>query len=408
MKAESYKLIFEGRLKAGENPAAVRRRLADILRQPPETVDRLFSRAPSVIKRNLSSFDANMYKQAIEKSGALCRIEPETPAPAPPAPPPPDLSRKPVRPDDLQCPKCGFRQPSNLHECVKCGVIFDKLKNDAPDAGPEIIHAQDAEAYADEDVEYELYVQQVEKKGVISLGVGLAAAILIFFFPFWKYVFSAFITLVHEFGHAVFGWMFGYPTIPAFDFVYGGGVAIHFDRSVKLLLIYLALYGALFYVFRKNRMTQIILGVCLVIYCIFAFTPVHQILILFMGHGMELTFAGLFLYRALSGSSVINPLERPLYAFVGFFTNFRDVGFAYNLLYDPATRSRYMEGKGGLTNDFVRLAYDHFNYQLNAVFVFFFICCFIPPIIAFLFFRYKFYLFPAVNRLLRVKAARPG
>src|SRR5687768_18499769 len=55
------------------------------------------------------------------------------------------------------------------------------------------------------------------------LGKGLAAAVIVYAIPFTRFVFSALITLFHELGHAIVGWLLGHPGIPAFDFVYGGG-----------------------------------------------------------------------------------------------------------------------------------------------------------------------------------------
>ena len=163
-------------------------------------------------------------------------------------------------------------------------------------------------------------IQRVEKKGWLSLSAGLLIAfIVLFFLPWISWIFSYFTILVHEFGHAIFGWLFGYPSIPAFDFTYGGGITAHQERHVIILVAVYGLFCLGFYIYRKNRLSLISLSIAVLLYSLFAFAALHKILILFMGHGLELVFAGIFLYRALSGSAVINPLERPLYAIIGFF-----------------------------------------------------------------------------------------
>lgn len=56
------------------------------------------------------------------------------------------------------------------------------------------------------------------------VGVMLAifiAALVVSRVPFLKYLFSFFAILVHEMGYAFAGWLFGYPSIPSFDFFYG-------------------------------------------------------------------------------------------------------------------------------------------------------------------------------------------
>ena len=46
-----------------------------------------------------------------------------------------------------------------------------------------------------------------------------------------------FVVLAHELGHTLAGWAFGRPSLPAFDFVYGGGVTATMDASKALLLL---------------------------------------------------------------------------------------------------------------------------------------------------------------------------
>jgi hypothetical protein len=206
--------------------------------------------------------------------------------------------------------------------------------------------------------------------------------------------------LVHELGHALFGWLFGYPSIPAFDFMYGGGLTSHQDRKMIIVIIVYLILAGLFVLFRKNHLTLITLTILVMLYTLFVFTPGHQLMILFMGHGSELVFGGLFLYRALSGSAILVPAERPLYAFLGFFVLFMDLRFAHRLMTSPQFRAEYGAAKGGgHWMDFSRIANEILNVDLTAVATFFFLMCLIVPIAAYLFFRYREYIFSFFKKI---------
>ncbi|MGA1823683.1 MAG: hypothetical protein ACMUIP_03390 [bacterium] len=295
--------------------------------------------------------------------------------------------------DYMQCPRCDFEQPAGNVECLRCGIIFTKFEAQFdPD--------KKLDTRGEAETEEELFIQDIDKEGWLSMCAGIVPAALIFLFPFLEYIFHTFATLVHEFGHTVFGWLFGYPTIPAFDFVYGGGVAVHFERKPVVLIIIYCLFLFLLYTFRKNYISFITIIGIILLYSLIAFTRAHEILILFMGHGMELIFAAIFIYRAISGSAIKVSAERPLYAFVGFFTQFCNINFAYKLLKDSEFRTMYEMGKGGfLANDFVRIAQDYLQVKLNSIIKFFLFLSFLPPIIAFLAHRYLAYWVSCLNNL---------
>ncbi len=75
-------------------------------------------------------------------------------------------------------------------------------------------------------------------------------------------------------GHAIFGWIFGYPSLPAFDLIWGGGVTVHVDRSTALLLLVYALLVGLIVVYRRNKATVAVIGVIIVVHL---FLYIHQI-----------------------------------------------------------------------------------------------------------------------------------
>lgn len=245
-------------------------------------------------------------------------------------------------------------------------------------------------------------VQPLGREAWIALGTGLGIAIVVLAVPFLRFLFLPLLTLVHELGHTIFYWLFGYTAIPAFDFQYGGGVTIHpDDRSLPVLvLVYAALAGALYYC-RRHRVPLAVMITATVVYTLCAFTTLHEILEIVMGHGTELCFAGIFLYRCASGSAVTVAAERPLYGFVGFYILLMDVGFAWGLATSAAARADYGEAKGGgHWMDFSRLARDYFHVELTTVAWGFLIACVLPLAGSLLFYRYRRVLAEQLTRWL--------
>jgi hypothetical protein len=194
------------------------------------------------------------------------------------------------------------------------------------------------------------------------------------------FLLSPLLILIHELGHAACGWFFGYPSIPALDFMNGGGITLHGDRYLGLVwIIYLGM-GYLLYACRRNLLlTRIILGTA-VLYTICAFTAMHQVLFVLMGHCFELIFAGIFLYRGVTGSGCRHPIEQPLYGMVGFFSVFYNLRFAWGLMFDPVAREIYEQGKGGiLDHDLVRLSGEYLHVDLSVVVGCFLICILTIP-----------------------------
>ena len=128
----------------------------------------------------------------------------------------------------MDCPKCGFEAGAGELECPRCGVVFAKVTRATrevplPIARPLVI---EEERIAD---------GRIGPTELKVLGFGLAAAIVAYAIPFTRFVLSALVTLFHEFGHAVMGWLMGHASLPAFDFVYGGGLTHYgiFRRSIS-------------------------------------------------------------------------------------------------------------------------------------------------------------------------------
>ncbi len=224
--------------------------------------------------------------------------------------------------------------------------------------------------------------RSIEAAGWIAFGVGLGLALLTEILPVLRVLVGYFVVLVHELGHALTGWLFGYPSIPAFDFTYGGGVTSHQEQMPLLLL---ALYGGfafLLWIFRANRVSLgLVAGVALV-YTVLLLTPGADIAMIAMGHGAELIFAALFIHRAVSGRACHHAAERPLYAWIGFHIVFHDLRFAFGLVTNAFQREMYGAAKGGgHWMDFSRLADEYFGCSLEVVAGAFFLLCLLPPVL---------------------------
>jgi hypothetical protein len=374
MENTRYRIIFEGKIKEGESLSRVKARMVALFKRDISVIERIFKESPTVIQQGKEKEAAWKYKEALERTGALCRIEAETP-------PSTALLGIPGIPGGEESPLTPQTAPPRSPQKVQTGTGNTPVVESQKESKPPIQHIKSA-AWK-------------------SLGGGLALTVFILFIPFLSYIFNYLLTLVHEFGHAIAGWLYGYPSIPAFDFVYGGGITSHQERKIIIVIVIYLLFASLVYLYRKKPFTLVFLLIIVVLYTVFAFTSGHQVIILFMGHGFELLFAIVFLYRALSGSSIIVPIERPLYAFLGFFIVFIDIRFAHRLMTSTAFQADYGAAKGGgHWMDFSRIAHEFLNVQLTSVAAFFFVLCVLTPIAAFLIFRYKAYLASFFKRLL--------
>ena len=282
------------------------------------------------------------------------------------------------------CPKCGFAG-KGAGECERCGVVYARWRAPAMEGtripSPFVAEAQAPPVVVPERSEpSEL---RVDPLGWVAFGGGLAAALIARQFPLAEAALSGMKTLVHEMGHAAFGWLFGYPSIPAFDFSYGGGVTLQHERSALLgaVVVAAAAYGA--FAFRAHGLLRNSLLAFLALYALLALTRGHEVVILAMGHGGELCFATLALHRALSGRGCTLAAERPLYGLLGWFLVLGDVVFAWRLRTSAFHRELYEAAKGGgHWMDFSRLAEEFLRVPLESVATVFLTLCLVPPVLA--------------------------
>ncbi|HUR80220.1 MAG TPA: hypothetical protein VM733_05615, partial [Thermoanaerobaculia bacterium] len=152
-----------------------------------------------------------------------------------------------------------------------------------------------------------------------------------------------------------------YASIPAFDFVYGGGITHYGQFRISIAIAVGCGFGYLGWLFRENKKALAIIVAIFAVWLFFVTREWRRELILgAAGHLSEFILAGILFYKALAGVGWKSPdLERPVGAFVAFFVQIHSTLFAWRLLHDDAFLSWYRQGKGGaLMNDLESVALD--------------------------------------------------
>jgi hypothetical protein len=224
----------------------------------------------------------------------------------------------------------------------------------------------------------------------ISFAIGLGLAFIALVIPVIGFVVDVLMTVIHELGHVATAWILGSPALPSFDLAYGGGVSYTFGRQPILIILVYAAFAGMAYRMRKERTALVTIGAVAGLYTIAVFSPLRDFLITAMGHGTELLLAGVFIYRALSGSQILRSQERPLYAFLGLYIIFANARFACRLILSDEHREDYALAKGGgHSMDFSRIANEQIHVRLEVVAAFFLLACALTPLIAFLVHHYR-------------------
>lgn len=240
------------------------------------------------------------------------------------------------------CPKCLADLPApDLVECPTCGVILAKAvprEMAARRRTTQRIRRHAAAGGAD-GAAATVSARQ-------ALVVGTVLAVLIYAVPFTRFVLSYLAILVHELGHAAVGILFGYPSFPSFDFIYGGGITLYFGRSTALLVLVGAGWVALVWSLRRWRGWMALAGAGGALWLLLAATDLHDIALNASGHGAELLF-GVFAFTKVFSGNVRVAAERWLYAMCGGFVVISAWVFALRLMESEQARAEYGAAKGG-------------------------------------------------------------
>lgn len=295
----------------------------------------------------------------------------------------------------VRCSACGFHQFVVEDHCAECGRDFDLRTPAAISAAVSVrVYSPEATWLG---IDYGGWL-------AISTGALLAAATTV---TVWlAYALGLISTLVHELGHSVGGWFFGYPSLPTFDFAYGGGVTLQQQRLWWLVLIVAIMFVWYIFSYRRNHVSFVLLVLGAAVYLVLAFTPAHRGVVLAMGHIAELVFAGFLLYLAMSGRRSHGELLRPAYAFLGFFILFDDIRFSYLLAFDEVQRNNYETVNAiGFQMDLSRLADYYLNISVSNIALLFLMLCLLTPVLSYVCLRKRDVL---IGKLVSLRERNPG
>ncbi|MDR1075052.1 MAG: hypothetical protein LBL59_01740 [Xanthomonadaceae bacterium] len=188
--------------------------------------------------------------------------------------------------------------------------------------------------------------------------VGAIANLAIFSLPLVRYMFGYYSVFVHELGHAGAAWAFGYPAIPVFNFVHGGGYTMYFGPFWLLRLALLGLLGV--YCRRWVKAHQGRLPLIMVLFWMAYLPPLlngawFRSIFDIMGHAGELMGAMLFCYCALSPHVKRPIFEKYLMIVLGIFMYMHSLHFCYQLCFDAEFIGNYLDPDSGIINDLVKL-----------------------------------------------------
>ena len=200
----------------------------------------------------------------------------------------------------------------------------------------------------------------------LFLGMGLVTAPLFAWLPLLRFMAWFLAALVHEMGHAGLAWACGMPSVPAIS-LGGHAAAVHGEPSLPLALAMLAMLVAIAWTRLAGRTRAVALALLLTLYPLLAFTAARDLVHLLGGHGAELLFATLCLWKTLAGGFTASSVERALHGTVGWMLLGRNLALCLGLVRSAAARAEYASnGSFGLTNDYLRVA-ELLGWSLPAV-----------------------------------------
>ncbi len=167
-------------------------------------------------------------------------------------------------------------------------------------------------------------------------------------------------TLFHEMGHAVFGWLFGYPSIPSILTVFGtdkaSGVTLNLGLG-HFWCVHALVYGCLATLCYKihDQLPHLFWPATFltVLLAIASLTPYTHLIITYMGHGSAMLCGGFLLWRGLLYVDARNNITRWLNTVFGLFIVLNNMLLCWNLVFDPIEREKYSSlAVGSMSNDF--------------------------------------------------------
>lgn len=163
--------------------------------------------------------------------------------------------------------------------------------------------------------------------------------------------------LVHEIGHTVTRWLFGYAAFPAFDTDISLGMTKFGARSFLFLgLIWLTFAAGIFYLMKKKLHRQMmLLSAIALAHVLAALTPAHEILILYMGHGMEVIGAFGCIFAALRLMDKYHAGWRIAFMSAALYVILKNILMCLEMIFIHTPRGFGVMKNGLYMSDFLRL-----------------------------------------------------
>lgn len=120
------RVVFKGEVAEGQSREQVMQRVKALCKYDDAALSKFFSGRPCVVRDRLEPQQAQMYKSALEKTGAICHIVKVPPPPTQSVqtkrvdPPPPPVK-------SMTCPKCNRQQPEAVL-CMQCGINIERFQ----------------------------------------------------------------------------------------------------------------------------------------------------------------------------------------------------------------------------------------------------------------------------------------
>jgi hypothetical protein len=245
-----------------------------------------------------------------------------------------------VSADERPCPRCQVLVPGTASRCPDCGTSLLGVSSDIPVLLPP------------------------NRGGWLAWGIGFPVAIVVGLLPILGYMAWFMASLCHEMGHSAAAMLTGSLAVPAIRLDGHAAAASTDPIFLARFVIWAALIAWASRIWRRggSRAFAIALVVC---YPLLAW-PAREVFRLYSGQFGELLFASVFLWRAWTGGFTESPLERPLYAILGWILVQRNLVLSWGLITSDAARAEYWSnGSFGIPNDLLRIAHDHLGIALS-------------------------------------------
>lgn len=263
-----------------------------------------------------------------------------------------------------RCPRCGREDDPRALACALCGELLRRPALTPPSAD-EIARARVTPQTST--MAAARPAPSAAREAWFYLGLGLVLAPVFTLTPLLGFMGWFLASLVHEMGHSALAWACGMPSIPAISPA-GHAAAVHGEQMLFLVAMILLVVVQQIAQRLEGRRRVATIAIFLVAYGVLAFTPLRELAFLLAGHGGELAFATLCLWKSLDGGFTDSRAERLAYSVLGWFLAGKNLWLFVGLATSDESRAHYADnGSFGLTNDLIRVAEEVLGWRLESV-----------------------------------------